>query len=657
MSPPIISTPRLGLAVALLIWGGFTGHLLPSLAMAVIVEYPGFSRWRWEIADKEFCRVADLSTVLFALVAVLQFTDYSIHAIYKILELLPYCVFPLIVSQQFGATKTIPLSALLIGLRREVRAGRRADQRVNLAPVYIIACLLAASSGKAPGYWFFCIASIAVIGMLATTRPRRYPISFWGDAVVIALMVAFVTQNGIRIGQQNIEDAFLYWLNQYAWLQPNPDLAITAIGSIGRLKFSDRIRVRVLPSKSARIPLLLQEASYSTFHLGVWSAKDSRYQALEAPRGTKSWQWSDDPKGDVERLDMSFDHRYELSVVPVPRGTFRLTGDDIVEIQRNNYGTTLAEAKPGQLDFRADFLDGTDLEPAPRSLDLVIPAEYRDLIDGVSVQLGLPGLESRNAVRAITGYFSRNFKYSLIQKGFYPGKTPLAYFLSRGHKGHCEYFATSTVLLLRAAGIPARYTVGYVVQEYSELENAYVARARHAHSWASAFVDGHWITVDTTPGVWFELEDEAASDWQTAQDIWSWLSYRYQRLRRMDKAALRSRLGWFVPPLVIFLAWRLRRNARSASGTKTETMIAGPIDGADSDLYELVTHLARRGVLPAKGDTLRNFLMRHAAPARHGIKLPRLIALHYKYRFARAGLTATERHELKRDVNRYISSG
>ncbi|MBT8330725.1 MAG: transglutaminase-like domain-containing protein, partial [Deltaproteobacteria bacterium] len=36
-------------------------------------------------------------------------------------------------------------------------------------------------------------------------------------------------------------------------------------------------------------------------------------------------------------------------------------------------------------------------------------------------------------------------------------------FLTRSRSGHCEYFATATVLLLRQAGIPARYARGYSV--------------------------------------------------------------------------------------------------------------------------------------------------------------------------------------------------
>jgi transglutaminase-like putative cysteine protease len=49
----------------------------------------------------------------------------------------------------------------------------------------------------------------------------------------------------------------------------------------------------------------------------------------------------------------------------------------------------------------------------------------------------------------------------------FTNETPLARFLLRTRSGHCEYFATATVLLLRQLGIPARYAVGYAVHEAS----------------------------------------------------------------------------------------------------------------------------------------------------------------------------------------------
>ena len=75
----------------------------------------------------------------------------------------------------------------------------------------------------------------------------------------------------------------------------------------------------------------------------------------------------------------------------------------------------------------------------------------------------------------------------------------------RSRAGHCEYFATATVLLLREAGIPARYATGFSVQDFSRMENRSVVRERHAHAWVLAFVNGAWRDLDTTPSNWGEL--------------------------------------------------------------------------------------------------------------------------------------------------------
>jgi transglutaminase-like putative cysteine protease len=55
---------------------------------------------------------------------------------------------------------------------------------------------------------------------------------------------------------------------------------------------------------------------------------------------------------------------------------------------------------------------------------------------------------------------------------------------------------------LRAAGIPARYAIGFSVSEYSPLEGAYVARRRHAYAWALAWLEGRWRDFDATPPDW-----------------------------------------------------------------------------------------------------------------------------------------------------------
>ena len=98
------------------------------------------------------------------------------------------------------------------------------------------------------------------------------------------------------------------------------------------------------------------------------------------------------------------------------------------------------------------------------------------------------------AVQRVMQHFASGFSYSLWRDAPPPaGVTPLADFMTRTRQGHCEYFAAAATILLRAAGVPARYATGYAVMEYSGLEQAYVVRARHAHAWTRAYLDGRWI--------------------------------------------------------------------------------------------------------------------------------------------------------------------
>ncbi|MHB8677637.1 MAG: transglutaminase TgpA family protein [Candidatus Acidiferrales bacterium] len=79
-------------------------------------------------------------------------------------------------------------------------------------------------------------------------------------------------------------------------------------------------------------------------------------------------------------------------------------------------------------------------------------------------------------------------------------RDPLAYFLFVKRAGHCEYFASAMVVMLRALGIPARYVTGFLPGEYNDLAHDYIIRASDAHSWVEAYFPGYgWITFDPTP--------------------------------------------------------------------------------------------------------------------------------------------------------------
>jgi hypothetical protein len=100
---------------------------------------------------------------------------------------------------------------------------------------------------------------------------------------------------------------------------------------------------------------------------------------------------------------------------------------------------------------------------------------------------------------ALESYLRTNFEYTL-QLPPAPPRDPVAEFLFERRQGHCEYFASTMAIMLRAVGIPSRVVNGFRGGDYNPLTGSYVVRARHAHSWVEAYVPGEgWLTFDPTP--------------------------------------------------------------------------------------------------------------------------------------------------------------
>ncbi|MFZ0641416.1 MAG: DUF3488 and transglutaminase-like domain-containing protein [Candidatus Acidiferrales bacterium] len=96
-------------------------------------------------------------------------------------------------------------------------------------------------------------------------------------------------------------------------------------------------------------------------------------------------------------------------------------------------------------------------------------------------------------------YFHTSFRYTLDLSDMNQ-PDPLAYFLFTKRAGHCEYFASAMVVMLRTLGIPARYVTGFLPGEFNDLGQDYIIRASDAHSWVEVYFPGYgWMTFDPTP--------------------------------------------------------------------------------------------------------------------------------------------------------------
>lgn len=127
-----------------------------------------------------------------------------------------------------------------------------------------------------------------------------------------------------------------------------------------------------------------------------------------------------------------------------------------------------------------------------------------------------PQLKAANTthdrIMAVIDYLSQNYTYTYTPtKPDRENYSALDVFLTETKDGYCVQFASAATLLLRAAGIPARYVQGYIadattsrINDDGELEYYANVRDSDAHAWVEVYIDGlGWRTYEAT-SVYYE---------------------------------------------------------------------------------------------------------------------------------------------------------
>jgi transglutaminase-like putative cysteine protease len=648
-----VNTPPGLVGAALVFWGWQAGLLLFAVPLALALEAARLVRWRWELAPSDVRRIADLCRlVLGALAVYLWATRGTARTVLGLVEWFPLAVFPLVACQAYGHGDRIDLRTFFLVFRRR-RAG--ADEPVNVAFPYLVVCAAAASAANVRTPAFY----VGVLGLAAwalwpiRSRAHRWPV--WVAMLAMAAGAGWLGQAGLHELQGVLEGTVAEWWFDYAGRNPDPFRARTALGSIGRLKLSDRILVRVDTRDGPRpdgTPLLLHEASYDVYAAATWGSTDTRFTPVPSQPDRRTWDLDPTPAAGAP-VTIAASMRNGRGMVLAPLGTVRLAGLLALQMKRNRLGALKVEDAVGLASYRAHVASGVALGGPPSETDLKVPAQEAGVVGRIAGELDLRARAPGAAVETVRRYLASQFRYATYLDGVRRGNTALEDFLVRTHAGHCEYFATATVLLLRAAGVPARYAVGYSVQEWSPREGRYLVRARHGHAWALAWVEGRWREVDTTPPVWSRAEAEGSAIWQPLVDLGSWAMFLFARWRWADQDPTSVRAaGWLLVPLLAFLAWRLarqRRVAREAAARRMAAPSAAPRPGADSEFYLVEARLSGLGRPRRPWEPVPAWLGRIAAT-----DLAPLAALHYRLRFDPDGLPPAEREALRAGVRTWL---
>lgn len=117
-----------------------------------------------------------------------------------------------------------------------------------------------------------------------------------------------------------------------------------------------------------------------------------------------------------------------------------------------------------------------------------------------TVLQGVDPSDTPAVVDAIEAYVEGCAEYSYVPSRMPESETDFAlWFLEDADYGYCVHYATAATVLLRAAGIPARYATGYCLDVVSRQQTD--VWERYAHAWVEYFLPGTgWTILDATKG-------------------------------------------------------------------------------------------------------------------------------------------------------------
>lgn len=654
--------PPLLLSSTLIFWGWQTGQWIFALPMALIFEASRLLLWRWDLSTADFRRISNLCMMLLLVLSVyIVISAQGLRFVYIFFQWLPIALFPLLAAQTYSTSDRIEIQTIFLLGKQDNRKqdNNRKKKTLNLTFPYFAICLLSASAGNSREFSFYIGMFLLISLVLWRIRSHKFSPVLWLCLLIIAGNIGFVGQIGLRNLHMALEGKTVEWLSNFYSQDPDPIQRGTAIGAIGLLKLDNSIVFRVASPKGQTTPSLLREATYNKYQSAMWVAANSEFTPVPPdPNGT-TWQLAKQV-GNSSEITVSASLPQGKGLLKLPQGSFQVDKLPVSSMRRNQYGTVKVAGKPQRFSYRILFDRGLNLDSPPREEDMLVPDPEKPALDRIISQLDLEGKSPQEIIKRVDSFFQENFSYTLELAGKDKQSTPLSVFLLENRSGHCEFFATATTLLLRAAGIPARYAIGYSVHEFSRLENQFIVRSRHSHAWTLVYIDGAWQRLDTTPASWTSIEDAAAPKWGVILDLWSLLSFQLSaglRLRGLQY------WWWLLIPLMLVMLWRFSRQkrVRRRLEARNQTKIGAqqPPTGGDSELYLIEKVLNESGFTRHHSETMKKWLSRleKDLPASYAInELKGIIELHYRYRFDPQGITPAERGRLKSAIRSWLET-
>lgn len=151
---------------------------------------------------------------------------------------------------------------------------------------------------------------------------------------------------------------------------------------------------------------------------------------------------------------------------------------------------------------------GTDPDDVARwtALPEDLPQRVRDLAASLTAGEASPYAKAE----AVEDWLGANVEYTLDAPPAPLGGDAVDQFLFETRRGWCEPIASSMVVLLRAAGVPARFATGFMPGSRGVISGQWTVLQSDAHAWVEVAVPGHgWVAFDPTGAVPLATDPQA----------------------------------------------------------------------------------------------------------------------------------------------------
>ncbi len=283
------------------------------------------------------------------------------------------------------------------------------------------------------------------------------------------------------------------------------------LGQVGQIKLdsSPVMRIRILnrDPKTLNQPIYWRGIALDEFDGNVWRTDGfDRKVYVKNREGIIKVKEEAKNKAVYQEVVTEPIDTYVLFAGSVPLG-FQAVEWDRIESVNDSY------ILPNKVSYRLKYMAYSDLSITS---DNKLRKDSGDYAASIKKQyLQLPKLSSRieelakkitssdknvyDKAESIKEYLIENMNYTITLENGTAG-FPLEDFLFKNKSGHCEYFATAMVVLLREVGVPARIVNGFLGGEWNNYGKFFLVRKSNAHSWVEVFFPQHgWVLFDPTP--------------------------------------------------------------------------------------------------------------------------------------------------------------